>query len=82
MVDNLAEKIDECPLNRSRVVLFAYSWDRESCPLYGVAGCPLFRGCLSIEVNGRAVRTFRIVRYIVGVRYSGVSVKRGSTVVQ
>ena len=24
--------------------------------------------------------TFRIVRYIVGVRYSGVSVKRGSTV--
>ena len=38
------------------------------CPLYGVAGCPLFRGCLSIEVNGRAVGTFRIVRYIVGVR--------------
>ena len=56
-------------------------WDRENCPLYGVAGCPLFRGCLSIEVNGRAVRTFIIVRYIVGVRYSGVSVKRGSTVV-
>ena len=27
-----------------------------------------------------AVGTFRIVRYIVGVRYSGVSVKRGSTV--
>ena len=27
-----------------------------------------------------AVRTFRIVRYGVGVRYSGVSVKRGSTV--
>ena len=57
-----------------------YNWDRESCPLYGVAGCPLFRGCLSIEVNGMAVGTFRIVRYIVGVRYSGVSVKRGSTV--
>ena len=46
-----------------------------------VAGCPLFRGCLSIEVNERAVRTFIFVRYIVGVRYSGVSVKRGSTVV-
>ena len=43
----------------------------------GVAGCPLFRGCLSIEVNGMAVWTFRIVRYMVGVRYSGVSVKRG-----
>ena len=49
-------------------------------PLYGVAGCPLFRGCLSIEVNGRTIGTFRTVRYIVGVRYSGVSVKRGSTV--
>ena len=61
-------------------ILLAYNWDRERCPLYGAAGCPLFRGCLSIEVNGRAVGTFRIVRYIVGVRYSGVSVKRGSTV--
>ena len=29
---------------------------------------------------GRAVGTFRIVRYIMGVLYSGVSVKRGSTV--
>ena len=54
-----------------------YNWDREKCPLYGVAGCPLFRGCLSIEVNGRAVGTFR---YIMGVHYSGVSIKRGSTV--
>ena len=40
----------------------------------------VFRGCLSIEVNGRTVGTFRIVRYIVGVRFSGVSVKWGSTV--
>ena len=30
----------------------------QKCPLYGVAGCPLFRGCLSIEVNGRTVGTF------------------------
>ena len=45
-------------------------------------GCPLFRDCLpvSIEVNGRTVGTFRIVSYIMGVRCSGVSVKRGSTV--
>ena len=35
---------------------------------------------LRIEVNGRAVGTFRIVRYIVGVYYLGVSVKWGSTV--
>ena len=54
-----------------------YNWDHENCPLYGVVGCPLFRGCLSIEVNGRAVGTFRIVHYIVGVRYSGVSVIQG-----
>ena len=38
------------------------------CPLYGVAGCPLFRGFKSIEVYGQTIRTFRIVRYIVGVR--------------
>ena len=48
-------------------MLFAYNWDRESYPLYGVAECPLFRGCLSTEVNGRTVGTFGIVRYIVGV---------------
>ena len=38
------------------------------------------RGCLSIEVNGRTVGTFRIACYIVGVCCSGVSVKQGSTV--
>ena len=78
---NLAEKVDKCQLNRGRWVLLAYNWDRENCPLYGVAGCPLFRGCLNIEVNGRTVGTFRIVHYIMGVRFSGKSVKRGSTVV-
>ena len=31
-------------------------------------------------MNGRTVGTFRIVCYIVGVHFSGVSVKRGSTV--
>ena len=77
MVDNLAEKVNECPLNRGRWVLLAYNWDRENCPLYRVAGYLLFRGCVSIEVNGRAVGTFRIVRYIVGVRYSGVSAIQG-----
>ena len=81
MVDNLAEKVDECPLNQGRLVLLAYNWDHENCLLYGVAGCLLFRGCLGIEVNGRTVGTFRIiVRYIVGVCCSGVSVMRGSTV--
>ena len=62
-------------------ILLEYNWDHEYCPLNRVVGCPLFRGCLSIEVNGRAVGTSRIVRYIVGVHYSGVSVKWGSIVV-
>ena len=79
MADNLAEKVDECPLNLGRLVLLVYNWDRENCLLYGVVGCPLFRGCLSTEVNGRTVGAFRIVHYIVGVHCSGVSVKRGST---
>ena len=69
MVDNLAKKVGKCPLNCDRYVLFAYNWDRESCSLYGVARCPLFRGCLSIGVNGRTVRTFGIVHYIVGARF-------------
>ena len=51
--------------------MFAYNWDHENCPLYGVAGCPLFRGCLSIEVNGRTVGTFGIACYIVGVTVEG-----------
>ena len=41
--------------------MLAYNWDREHCPLYGVAGCPLFRGCLSIEVNGMVIGIFRMV---------------------
>ena len=42
----------------------AYNWDRENCPPYGVAGCLLFRDCLSIEVSERTVRTFKIVRWV------------------
>ena len=43
-VNNLAVKVDECPLNLGCYVLFVYNWECEKCPLYGVAGCPLFRG--------------------------------------
>ena len=58
-MDNLAEMVNECPLNRGRRVLFAYNWDHENCLLYGVVGCPLFRCCLSIEANRRTVRNFQ-----------------------
>ena len=37
------------------------------------SGVSAIQGLLSIEVNGRTVGTFRIVRYIVGVRFSRVS---------
>ena len=30
------------------------------CLSYGVEGCPLFRGCLSIEVNVRTVGTLEL----------------------
>ena len=43
MVDNLAENIDECPLNWGRQVLFAYNWDSENCPLYRVV-CVRYSG--------------------------------------
>ena len=33
MVDNLAEKVDECPLNQGRKVLFVYNWDAKAVVL-------------------------------------------------
>ena len=68
-----AEKVDRCPLNRGRQVHLGPQ------NLY-VVGCLLLKGCLSIEVNGRTVGTFRIVRYIVGVCCRGVSIKQSSIV--
>ena len=35
MVDNLAEKVDECPLNHCNV-LFVYNWECKIITLYGV----------------------------------------------
>ena len=67
MVNNVAEKVNECPLNQGHQVLFPYNWDRKNRLLYGVVGCLLFRGCLSNEVNERTVGTFKIVCYIMDV---------------
>ena len=80
MVDNPAEKIDACLLIGVVEYCLRAIGTAKKCPLYGVVGCPLFKGCLCIELNGRTVGTFRITRYIMGVRFSGVSVKRCSTV--
>ena len=45
--------------NRGCWVLLAYNWHRKNCPLDGVARCLVFRGCLSIKVNGMTVGTFQ-----------------------
>ena len=54
----------------------------QKLPVIQSSRCLLLRGCLSIEMNGSTVGTFGIVHYIVGVCFSGVSVKWGSTVDQ
>ena len=58
-----------------------YNWEHKNCPLYGVEGCLLLRGWfLSIEVNGRTVRTFRVIHYIMDVHCRRASIKQGFTV--
>ena len=81
MVDNLAEKVDECPL--LGVIEYSYiHLGPRKLSIMQRGGVRLVRGCLSIVVIGRTVGSFRIVHYIMGARFSGVSIKRGSTVVR
>ena len=49
--------------------------EHKNRPLYTVVGCPLFRGRLKIEVNGRIVGAFVIlcVSVVEGCPLSGVS---------
>ena len=55
MADNLAEKPTSVRYTGIvRYRLHTIDWDRENCLLCGVAGCPLFRVCLS---TGRRVGT-------------------------
>ena len=46
MVDNLAEKVNGCPLNWDHYALSAYNWECEKCPLYRVVGSLLFSGLI------------------------------------
>ena len=52
MVENLAERVDMCPLNQGRYMLFMYNWERETCPSYGVVGYPLFTANVKEKVSG------------------------------
>ena len=58
MLDNLAENVAE----------YLLDWVR-FCTMGTVVGCPLFRGYLSIEVNGETVGSFESVCYLVDVCY-------------
>ena len=61
-------------------MLFAYNWDLENCPLYGIERWPRSRGFLSTTLIDDAVGTKVSVRHRQGSRLSEVVVKRGSTV--
>ena len=76
-MDNVAQKVDKCPLTLGRQVLFVYNWRCKSCPLYRVAACPLFRGCLSIEGKSGLLE-LSVILWVSAVE--GVSVKWFSTV--
>ena len=80
MVDNFAEKVDECPLNWGHKVFFMYNWDGENCPLYRVAGYPLFRGCLlkyivlrghtPFRKRGKGSGNFTVAAYCTGISFT------------
>ena len=83
MVDNLAEKVHECPLNHIVCVQLG-PWKQSVIRSRGVS---TIQGLLSIEVNGRDLQNCPLYHVegcplLRGVRCWGVSVKRGSTVVQ
>ena len=44
-VDNLAEEVDECPLNWGRKVLLTYNWDRENSVIWS-SGVFVIQGLL------------------------------------
>ena len=46
---------------RGHFLLRRLKWDRNQCPLYGIAGCPLLRDFECIEVYRDTVRKFRNV---------------------
>ena len=45
MVDNFAEKFDECLLNQGHLVLFTYNWDSENGGIH-ISGVSAIQGLL------------------------------------
>ena len=63
MVDNLAENVNECPLNRGRVEYCLCTIGTAKLSVIWSSEVSAIQGLLKYEVNGRAVGTFRTVRY-------------------
>ena len=51
-----------------------YNWDCKNCPLYGVASCPLFRGCLNLKGMEGQSGILELSIIIVGVHSRGCSI--------
>ena len=58
-----------------------YNWECKNCPLYGVARCPLFRGCLNLKGMEGQSGILELSIIIVGVHSRGVFDKWGSSLV-
>ena len=68
MVENLGEKIIECLLNWGHSILFCVQLGLRNLSILLSSTMSTIQGLLlSIEVNGRTVWTFRIVRNIFSV---------------
>ena len=54
-MDNLAKKVDDCPPKSGSLSIVGIQLGPRKLSVIRSSGCPLFRGCLSIEMNGRTV---------------------------
>ena len=64
----------DCPLNGDCFVFVSYHRDGHECPLYGIVGCPHFRGLNYTAVNGNAIRACAKRPLKRGVRISEVRI--------
>jgi len=53
MVDNLAEKVNKCPLNQGGYVLFAYNWGHEKVSVIRSSGVSAIQGFLMSVENSQ-----------------------------
>ena len=66
MVDNLAENVDECPLNWCPYVLFVYKWERKKSVQYTELRGVHYSGVSNVLKSMEKQWDFH--NYIVGIR--------------